>query len=206
MSRTKELSFYSVRLSCGHQWLEEENKLISWKPELFCKQDVCNICCPGPDITVDPLSFEIRKGEGVELNFSMVDVSLVVFEAPDQTGKMHLRAYASGLLHEKLKNIKASVRLRLAYWSAEVGMVPLQSHRSTSGFLDSSCTACSFQTVTFLAVLPLVIYENLSQVSLFLLGGFLTTVMLQPGSLCLCYLRNWEAPCSTAMPDTSFLA
>lgn len=124
------------------------------------------------------------------MNFSMVDVSLVVFEAPDQTGKMHLRAYASGLLHEKLKNIKASVRLRLAYWSAEVGMVPLQSHRSTSGFLDSSCTACSFQTVTFLAVLPLVIYENLSQVSLFLLGGFLTTVMLQPGSLCLCYLRN----------------
>lgn len=81
----------------------------------------------------------------MELNFFMVDVSLVVFEAPNQIGEMHLRAYASGLLHEELKNIKAFVRLRLAYLSAEVSVVPLHSHSPTSGFLYPSCTAGTTQ-------------------------------------------------------------
>lgn len=59
----------------------------------------------------------------MELIFFMGNVSLVVFEAPNQIEEMHLKAYASGLLHEELRNIKVSVRLRLAYLSARASVV-----------------------------------------------------------------------------------
>lgn len=127
------------------------------------------------------------------MNFFTVDVSLVVSEAPNQIGEMHLRAYASGLLREELKNIKAFVRLRLAYLSAEVSVGPLHSHSPTSSFLNPSSTAGTTwlsDSFTFLAVLPLTIHEKPLAGPAFPLGGFLAAVMLQPGALCLCSLGN----------------
>lgn len=76
----------------------------------------------------------------MELNFSMVDVSLAVSEAPNQTGAMHLRAYATGLLHKELKNIKAFVGLRdICLYKPAWSLLHLRS--PTSGFLNPRCTA-----------------------------------------------------------------
>lgn len=139
----------------------------------------------------------------------MVDGSLVVFEAPDQTGEMHFRACASGLLHDLLKNIKAFVRLRLACLSGEVGVVPPHSHNPLpSSFLGPSCASRTRQlpaSFIFHAILPLMVCENLLQVRLFLLGDQLAAVMLQPGTSCLCCTENQDAAASTAVLDLSVL-
>lgn len=142
----------------------------------------------------------------MELNFVMVDVSLVVFEAPNQIGEIHLRAYASGLLHEELKNIKAFVRLRLACLSAEVSVVPVlaQPHQCLS---EPSCAAGAVRPwggFYLLAVLPLTAHENLSCVRLFAWVASLAAGTSQPGALCLCC---WELrpPSRAAMPGASLL-
>lgn len=127
----------------------------------------------------------------MELNLVMVDVSLVVSEAPSQIGEIHLRAYASGLLHEELKNIKAFVRLRLACVSAEVSVVLVlaQPHHWLS---EPSCAAGNMRLLGcfyLLAVLPLATHETLSCVSLLAWVAFLAAGTSQPGALCLCF---WE--------------
>lgn len=86
-----------------------------------------------------------------------------------KSGETHLRAYASGLLHEKLKNIKAFVRLRLAYLSAEVSAAPvlakLQQWRSGPQ-LRSRDHAALGRFLLFWQSFPLTVGETLWRVRL----------------------------------------
>lgn len=72
---------------------------------------------------------------------------------------------------------------------SECGPTALPAPPGLSGPQLCTRTMQLLGRVTFLAVLPLPGHENLSWVRLFLLGGFLATVVSQLGALCLCSLK-----------------
>lgn len=103
----------------------------------------------------------------MELNFSMVDVSLAVFEAPNQIGAMHFRAYASALLHEELRNTKAFAGRRDICTSQRgpcCSCIALPVDSLPPGAQQGPS---SFGQLDFLAALPMTLHGHLSLIRIF---------------------------------------